>query len=56
MRRGFGRVELYCAPGIESPYFRKIQERFGIRLHSQGRGDLGERMYRALRRALPARC
>jgi rSAM/selenodomain-associated transferase 1 len=45
-----GRVELYCAPGINSPYFRKIHERFGISLRPQGRGNLGERMYRALRR------
>jgi len=47
---GVGRVELYCAGGIRSPYFRDIQERFSVRLRSQGRGDLGERMYRALRR------
>jgi rSAM/selenodomain-associated transferase 1 len=45
-----GRVELYCSPGINSPYFRKIRERFGISLRPQGRGNLGERMYRALRR------
>jgi len=45
-----GRVELYCSPGINSPYFRKIKKRFGVRLHTQGRGNLGERMYRALRR------
>jgi len=45
-----GRVELYCSPGIDSPYFRKIEKRFGIRLRAQGRGNLGDRMYRALRR------
>jgi len=45
-----GRVELYCASGIRSPYFKRIRECFGVRLQSQGRGDLGERMYRALRR------
>jgi rSAM/selenodomain-associated transferase 1 len=45
-----GRVELYCAAGINSAYFRKIKKRFGIRLRPQGRGNLGERMYRALRR------
>jgi len=45
-----GRVELYCAAGINSPYFQDMQERFGVRLRSQGRGGLGERMYRALRR------
>jgi rSAM/selenodomain-associated transferase 1 len=47
---GFGEVDLYCAPGIHGSYFRTMQRRFGIRLRSQGRGDLGERMYRALRR------
>ena len=45
-----GRVELYCSAGINSPYFRKIKKRFGIRLRPQGRGNLGDRMYRALRR------
>jgi uncharacterized protein len=47
---GFKRIELYCAPGIDSEFFRKMQRRFGVRLCNQGRGDLGERMYRALRR------
>jgi hypothetical protein len=47
---GFDRVDLYCSPGIEGSYFRKIRKRFGVRLCAQGRGNLGERMYRALRR------
>lgn len=46
----FGRVVLYCASGMQGPYFRKIQKRFGVRLRAQGRGNLGVRMYRALRR------
>jgi rSAM/selenodomain-associated transferase 1 len=46
----FGRVDLYCASGMKSPYFKKIQKRFDVRLCAQGRGNLGERMYRALRR------
>lgn len=50
MSAGIGKVELYCSPGIGSAYFRKIKKRVGVRLRSQGRGDLGERMYRALRR------
>ena len=45
-----GGVDLYCASGIKGSYFRKIQKRFGIRLRSQGPGDLGDRMYRALHR------
>jgi len=47
---GIGQVMLYCTPGSNSPYFRNIRKRFGVRLLSQGRGDLGQRMYRALRR------
>jgi rSAM/selenodomain-associated transferase 1 len=45
-----GPVVLYCSPGVDHSYFRKIKKRFGIRLRPQGRGNLGERMYRALRR------
>ena len=45
-----GPVELHCSAGINSAYFRKIEKRFGIRLRPQGPGNLGERMYRALRR------
>jgi rSAM/selenodomain-associated transferase 1 len=47
---GFGRVDLYCASAIHGAYFGEIQKRFGVRLRAQGRGNLGERMYRALRR------
>lgn len=45
-----GGVDLYCSPGIKDPYFARMKKRFGIRLREQGRGNLGERMYRALRR------
>jgi rSAM/selenodomain-associated transferase 1 len=45
-----GEVVLYCAPGTRGKFFQQMQKHFGVRLHSQGRGDLGERMYRALRR------
>jgi rSAM/selenodomain-associated transferase 1 len=48
----FENIELCCSPGIEHVFFRRIQKRFGIRLRSQGRGDLGARMYRACERAL----
>ena len=47
---GLGGVDLYCSPGIKDPFFAKMKKRFGIRLREQGRGNLGERMYRALRR------
>ena len=45
-----GGVDLYCSPGIKDPYFARMKKRFGIRLREQGRGNLGERMHRALRR------
>jgi rSAM/selenodomain-associated transferase 1 len=47
---GFSRVELYCDSGIENSYFERIQKRFDARLRAQGRGNLGDRMYRALHR------
>jgi len=47
---GFDGVHLYCTPRIAGPFFRALGRRHGVRLHTQGRGDLGERMYRALRR------
>ncbi len=46
----FSPVELYCSPGIKGEFFTKMQTRFDVRLRSQGSGNLGERMYRALRR------
>ena len=47
---GFERIDLYCSPGIDGDFFRKMQKKFDVRLRPQGRGNLGERMYRALRR------
>jgi rSAM/selenodomain-associated transferase 1 len=47
---GFNRVYLYCAPLEKHPFFRAMATRHGVLLRAQGRGDLGERMYRALRR------
>jgi len=46
---GFARVELYCASGIDHVFFKNMQKRFGVHLRSQGRGNLGDRMYRAMR-------
>jgi len=51
---GLGSIDLYCSPRIGGDYFRKMQKRFNVRLSSQGRGDLGERMYRAFRSHSPA--
>ena len=47
---GVESLYLYCAPRIEGDFFGKMQKRFDVRLRSQGRGDLGDRMYRALRK------
>jgi len=47
---GFDRIELYCAPSTRNPFFARMKGRFGVRLRKQGRGNLGDRMYRALRR------
>ena len=44
-----GGVDLYCSPGSDKPFFRRMKKRFGVRLRTQGRGNLGDRMYRALR-------
>jgi len=49
---GCGEVGLHCSPGTESAFFRNMQSCFGVRLRPQGRGDVGERMYRAFARAL----
>ena len=49
---GVGSVELYCTPRINEAFFLRNQMRIGVRLRSQGKGDLGERMYRAFKRAL----
>jgi rSAM/selenodomain-associated transferase 1 len=52
MEAGFTRVELHCTPGVADPFFRQMHRRYGVRLRSQGRGDLGARMRRAFERAL----
>jgi len=49
---GFDPVDLYCTPRISAAFFAMNQKRFGVRLRSQGGGDLGDRMYRAFKRAL----
>ncbi len=47
---GFDIVYLYCDRGIRGSYFRGLKRRFGVQLRAQGSGDLGDRMFRALRR------
>jgi hypothetical protein len=47
-----GAVELHCAPDARHAFFRALRSRLGLRLRSQDRGDLGERMHRAFALAL----
>jgi rSAM/selenodomain-associated transferase 1 len=47
-----GPVELWCAPDARHAFFQECARDFGVTLHSQGDGDLGERMRRAVEAAL----
>ena len=47
-----GGVELCVTPGLDHPQFAALQARHGLELSVQGEGDLGQRMHRALARAL----
>lgn len=47
---GFERIDLYCTPGTGSAFFRRMKQRYGVRLRAQSGGNLGSRMYHALRR------
>jgi len=49
---GFDDTYLYCSPRTRNDFFERMQDRFGLRLCSQGQGNLGDRMYRAFERAL----
>lgn len=47
-----GSVELACTPTIDHPLFERLARRFGVSRASQGEGDLGARMHRAMVRVL----
>jgi len=47
-----GAIELCCAPDASHAYFAACAKRHGLSLHTQGEGDLGVRMARALERPL----
>ena len=49
-----GPVELWCAPDASHPFFAECARRYGVALRPQGRGDLGQRMHRALAASAPA--
>ena len=44
-----GEVHLYGAPDADHPLFHALAGEFRLKLASQAEGDLGARMYRALR-------
>lgn len=45
-------VELWCTPDSAHPFFQQCARKFGVDLHTQQGGDLGERMCHALSSAL----
>jgi len=47
-----GPVELCVSPDPGHPSFQQLARQHGLQLVSQGEGDLGQRMHRALQRAL----
>jgi rSAM/selenodomain-associated transferase 1 len=49
-----GPVELHCDPHPGHAFFRALSQRTGVPRRAQHGADLGERMFRALRRALRA--
>lgn len=45
-------VQLHCTPGTDDPFFWFCSGHYGVTLHQQATGDLGERMRVALENAL----
>jgi rSAM/selenodomain-associated transferase 1 len=45
-------VQLHCTPGTDDPFFWFCSGHYGVTLHEQAAGDLGERMRVALEKAL----
>ena len=48
----FKGAQLYCTPGTDDPFFWFCSGHYGVTLHEQAAGDLGERMRVALENAL----
>lgn len=49
---GTAPVELWCSPGVATPFFRDCLQRHDITLHAQSGADLGQRMHHAISDAL----
>jgi|GEM_PF-376096 len=47
-----GPISLVCSPDTRHPFFQRLRRRYAVVLVRQARGDLGQRMHRALRNAL----
>ncbi|MGH8710026.1 MAG: TIGR04282 family arsenosugar biosynthesis glycosyltransferase [Burkholderiales bacterium] len=47
-----GAVELWGAPSPRHAFFKRCAQEFGISLHAQSTGDLGERMFHAFEKTL----
>jgi len=45
---GFRHLQLWCEGDTDHPFFRTCAEEYGLELHVQEGGDLGERMFHAL--------
>lgn len=55
VRAGIGPVEICCTPDTTHPVFARLAQEHIITLTTQGDGDLGQRMARALARQLDGR-
>lgn len=47
-------IFLYCHPGVDDPFFKKVESDLNVKLMSQNGNDLGERMSDAIRKTLSA--
>ena len=52
VRAGIGTSSCAVRGGRQGEFFARMKKRFGVHLEPQGRGDVGDRMHRAFKRAL----
>jgi rSAM/selenodomain-associated transferase 1 len=51
-RAAIAPIQLWCSPDTGHPFFAHCAQHYGLSLHRQSGGDLGERMHHALGEAL----
>ena len=51
-RAALSPVDIWCSPSSEHPFFQQCKARYRATLHTQGPGDLGQRMSQAIRTTL----